>query len=58
MVGAVGSPEAAEASRLAYLPDLIKGDLDSVRRDVADFYTQQVGAGSAGSLFGIETHAY
>ena len=30
---------APEAARVSHLPDLIKGDMDSVRKDVRDFYT-------------------
>jgi thiamine pyrophosphokinase len=31
-----------EAARAAYLPDVIKGDLDSLRADVAHYYTSKV----------------
>lgn len=31
---------ASDARRAAYLPDLIKGDLDSLRADVRDFYSR------------------
>ena len=36
-----GGADAVEAVRGAFLPDVIKGDLDSLRPEVRDFYTRR-----------------
>ncbi len=36
-----GGADAEEAVRGAFLPDVIKGDLDSLRPEVRDFYTRR-----------------
>ncbi len=38
-----GICDSSEEARKAHLPDVIMGDMDSVRPDVQEFYTSQVG---------------
>jgi len=47
MLGSVGAASTAEA-RAHYLPDIIKGDLDSVRADVVAYYTSKVAGRARG----------